>query len=52
MSTAIRHLQVSSMAVRCGASFDLGTATADLQRVTCPICRPSLALDALRKAGH
>lgn len=51
-STAMIHLQVNSMQVRCSAVFDRGTASADMDRVTCPICRPSLALNALRAAGH
>jgi hypothetical protein len=51
MSTPDIHLQVNSMRVRCGAAFDLGTASADMDRVTCPICRPSLAVAATNAAN-
>ena len=46
-TTTIRHLQTTAFTSRCGAILTADNATGRMDRVTCPICRPSLALDAL-----
>jgi hypothetical protein len=46
-TTALIHLQTAATTVRCGSPFSEDTASSDLAVVTCHICRPSLAVDAL-----
>lgn len=55
-TTTTTHLQTTAFGSRCGAILTADNATGRMDRVTCHICRPSLALDALhanlRAAGR